>query len=61
MWKTRIKYDRKEVVFSNNPGGVEVKPKYFKFNSQGSIPACANDLFWAWRGLKIRYNVEDED
>ena len=31
MWRTRIKYDRKEAVFSNNPGGVEVKPKCFKF------------------------------
>ena len=30
MWKTRIKYDRKEAVFSNNPGGVEVRSKGFK-------------------------------
>ena len=30
MWKTKIKYDRKEAVFSTNPGGVEVRPKCFK-------------------------------
>ena len=61
MWKTRIKYDRKEAVFNSNPGGIEVKTNCFKFKWRGSIPACANDLFWAWRGLKIRYNVEDEE
>ena len=61
MWKTRIKFDRKENDFSSNPGGVKVKPKCFKFVWQGSIPACDNDLFWAWWGLKIGFNVEDED
>ena len=31
MWKTSIKYDRKETVFRNKPGGVAVKSKCFKF------------------------------
>ena len=61
MWKTRIKFDRKETDFSNNPGGLKVKPKCFKLVLQGSIPAGANDLFWAWWGLKVNYNVESEE
>ena len=36
MWKTRIKCDRKGTDFSNNPGGVKVKPKCFKFKIQSS-------------------------
>ena len=60
IWKTSFKYDRKEAVFSNTHGGVEVKSKCFKFTLQGSIPTCANDLFWASWGLKVGYNVENE-
>ena len=28
MWKASIKYDRKEIVFSNKPGDVEVTPVF---------------------------------